>query len=322
MSLKIGFIGVGGIAQAHLLNVSQSDGAIVTAVCDIDETVVNTVAKKYEATAYVNYIQMLEQEQLDAVFVCVPPFAHADIEELAANKNLAVFIEKPLGLEMTSVERKWEAIRGAGIVNGTGYCLRYWDIVQQAKDYLAGKQIAMIVGYYATRFVQTSWWREMNKSGGQLVEQTTHIVDLMRYLSGGEIEAVQAFMNLVAMEEVEGLDIPDVGTVNFKFSTGAVGHVHTTFLQPDHRSGVEILGPDYRLTIDASTLTIVEKDQTIIRRSANNFYETQDLDFLEAVRTGDRTRVLAPYNDAMRTLEVTLAANKSSKTGQVINLAR
>lgn len=321
MSLQVGFVGVGGIAREHLKIVSRSGFARVAAVCDIREAAAKSSADQYQAACYSDHERMLDEQRLDAVFVCVPPFAHGTIEEDVAERGIALFVEKPLGLDMATVERKANAIRSREIVNGTGYCLRYWDIVQKARDYLADKQVSMIVGYYATRFVTTPWWREMRKSGGQLVEQTTHIVDLMRYLSGGQIEAVHAFMNLTASRHVENLDIPDVGSVNMRFSTGAIGHVHTTFLQPDHRSGVEILGPDYRLTVDSATLTIVEKEQTVIRRSANNFYETQDLDFLEAVRAGDCKRVLAPYDEAARTLAVTLAANASAATGEVVRPA-
>ena len=319
MTLRIGFIGAGGIARTHLKHVGKSEVASVAAVCDIDRAAADAGATRYGARPYTDHIAMLDSERLDAVFISVPPFAHGTVERDVAERNIPLLVEKPLGLDMPSVEDTAAFIRSRGVLNGTGYCLRYWDIVQQAKAYLADRRVAMMTGYYCTRFVPTPWWREMRKSGGQLVEQTTHIVDLMRYL-GGEVESVHAVMNLVCSQDIDGLDIPDVGAVNFRFANGAVGHVHTTFLQPDHRSGVEIYGRGFRVTIDGGTLTIVEKEQTVIRKSANDFYKTQDLAFLEAVRTGDRSRVLAPYDEAARTLAVTLAANESARTGQPVRL--
>lgn len=319
MTLNIGFIGVGGIAQEHLNNVSKSDFARVTAVCDIQENAAAASAAKYGARPYTDYAQMLDQNVLDAVFVCVPPFAHAGLEKDIIDRNIALFVEKPVGLDMASVTETANFIHAKGIINGTGYCLRYWSIVQQAKEYLADKRIALVVGYYCTKFVATPWWRELEKSGGQLVEQTTHIVDLIRYL-GGEVDSVHAYMNLVSSQHIENLDIPDVGVVNLRFGNGALGHVHTTFLQPDHRSGVEILGEGFRVTVDGGVLTIVEKEQTVIKHASDNFYETQDRAFLEAVRTGNQSLVLAPYDEGARTLAVTLAANESATTLKPVQL--
>lgn len=319
MPLKIGFIGVGGIAQDHLKYVQQSEIADVAAVCDIRPAAADAAAGKYDAHSYTNHIAMLDSEELDAVFVCVPPFAHATIESDVAARKVHLLVEKPLGLDMQAVKKTAAVIRDQGVINSTGYCLRYWDIVQQAKTYLADKRAAMLIGHYCTTFVPTPWWRERSKSGGQLVEQTTHIVDLVRYLSGSEVDWVHAFMNLTSSQDIEGLDIPDVGAVNLKFSNGAVGQVHTTFLQPDHHSGVDVYGRDFRVTIRDGDLTIVEKDQTIVKKSANNFYQTQDIAFLKAVLTGDRSLVLAPYDEAARTLAVTLAANESASSGHPVS---
>lgn len=321
MKLKIGFIGVGGIAQDHLKHVHQSGTAEVTAVCDISQKAVDASASQYQAKAYSSHNEMLDAQSLDAVFICVPPFAHSTIERDVTDRGIHLLVEKPVGLDMQEVQKTATIIRKNGVINSTGYCLRYWDIVQEAKVYLADKAIAMLVGYYSTKFVTAPWWRQMSKSGGQLVEQTTHIVDLLRYLSHSEVVTVHALMSLMCSQDIEDLDIPDVGVVNLQFASGAVGHVHTTFTQPDHRSGVEIYGRDFRVTIDGGTLTIVERGQTILKKSANDFYHTQDTAFLEAIRTSDRSGILAPYDEAVRTLEVTLAANESAHTGQVVRLS-
>lgn len=218
MMQRIGFVGVGGIAQVHLKNIQESGVAEVVAVADIDERVARTSAEKLGCATYTDALKMFDNEHLDAVFVCVPPFAHDSLEEELAQRNIHMFVEKPLGLVLQSVETKAEVIGKSGVLTSTGYCLRYWDIVQEAKNYLADKQVALVNGYYCTHFVPTTWWREMTKSGGQLVEQTTHIVDLIRYL-GGEITSVHAFMNLVASKDIENLNIYDVGTINFSASS-------------------------------------------------------------------------------------------------------
>lgn len=311
MTVQVGFVGVGGIASVHLKHMKSHEQVTIAAVCDIVQANADRAATEYGAAAYTDVNLMLEKEKLDVLFVCVPPFAHGDIEEKAAAKGIHLFVEKPLGLDMGRVRAKAERIRQSGIIAGSGYCLRYLDTVAKAKDYLKDKTVAMVRAYYLTSFVQTPWWRIMDKSGGQLVEQTTHTVDLVRYLAG-EVHKVYANMALCVMNDIQDISIPDVGSINLVFESGAIGHVDTTFVQPDHRSGLEILGRDFRVWINGSSLTIIDKSGTTETSSEMDFYKVQDEAFIEAVITGNRSLVLCSYDDAMKTLEVTLAANESA----------
>lgn len=174
MSMKIGMIGVGGIGQHHLQGLLADERVKVTAVCDVNREAAMSTAERIGASGYTSWQELLTHEKLDALFVCVPPFAHEEIEEQAAAKGIHLFVEKPIGLDMHIVAKKQAAMEKAGIITSTGYCLRYLDIVQQAREYLADKQIALVRGHYLTKFVETPWWRQMGKSGGQLVEQATH----------------------------------------------------------------------------------------------------------------------------------------------------
>lgn len=315
--MRVGMVGAGGIASTHLHHLNLNEQVELVAVCDINEDVLSAKATEYGAAPYRDVEKMLDKEKLDVLFVCVPPFAHGTIEEEAAARGIHLFVEKPVGLDMNTVEQKAKAIEASGVLAGTGYCLRYLDTVQRLKEYIIDKTVAMVRGYYLTMFVSTPWWRDMSKSGGQLVEQATHIVDLMRYFAG-DVGKVSADMALCAMHDVEGLNIPDVGSVNVVFTSGAIGHMATSFTQPDHRSGVEILGRDFRAVIDGTTLSIAEGDCTTTYRSSVDFYKEQDDAFIEAVKTGNPSLILAPFKEAVKTLQITLAANESAKSGSSV----
>src|SRR6476646_344535 len=96
-----------------------------------------------------------------------------------------------------------------------------------ARRYLDGKTIAMVTSHRWGGLPQTPWWRVMGQSGGQLVEQTPHQVDLMRYLAG-EIVEVHARYATRVLGDVPNLDIPDVQVVNLQFASGAVGSLTTS----------------------------------------------------------------------------------------------
>ncbi|MBS4220423.1 Gfo/Idh/MocA family oxidoreductase [Bacillus sp. FJAT-49711] len=318
--VKVGFVGVGGIATVHLKNVSENENAEIVAVCDINEENAKKQGEAYNATFYTDLDLMLEDEQLDALFVSVPPFAHGEIEEKAIKKGIHLLVEKPVELDLEVAKEKAKVIRDSGVINASGYCLRYLDTIQKAKEYLADKEIAMVRGQYISSFVQTPWYRIKSKSGGQLVEQATHVMDLMAYLGGG-IEKVSANMSLQVMDDIENIDIPDVTSVNVTFSSGAVGHLDCSFTQPDHRMGVEVLGRDFRVELVGTSLKIVEKDHTETYDSEVDFYEVQDRAFIEAVRTNNQDLILASYEDGLKTLAVTLAANQSNQEDKVIRLS-
>ncbi|MDQ0973611.1 putative dehydrogenase [Neobacillus niacini] len=318
--VRVGFVGGGGIANVHLQHISKNEMAEVTAICDIHEETALQKAKEYGGTAYTNVDEMFEKEQLDALFVSVPPFAHGEIEEKAARKGIHLMVEKPLGLDYQTVAKKAEIIKQSGIICGSGYCLRYLDTVAKAKEYLQDKKTAMVRGHYLSSFVPTPWYREWEKSGGQLVEQSTHIVDLARYL-GGEINQVYANMSLQVHHNVPNINIPDVTSVNFVYDSGAVGHIDSTFAQFDHRMGIEVMGEEFRLVIDGVNLTIIEKDSNQSFKSEVDVYQEQDRMFIEAIVKGDRNLLLSSYEDGLKTLAVTLAANQSQETALPVRVS-
>ena len=317
--VRVGFIGVGGVAQIHLASIAKIEDAEIVAVCDISEENARTQGEAYHAAIYTELDEMLEKEQLDAVIISVPPFAHGEIEEKVIAKGIHLLVEKPIELDLERAKQKAKLIKESKLINASGYCLRYLDTVQKAKEYLKDKKAAMIRGQYISGFVETPWYRIKDKSGGQLVEQATHILDMMIYLAG-DVEKVQADMALQVLDDIEGIDIPDVTSVNMRFKSGMVGHLDNSCTQPDHRMGVEVLGNGFRVEVGAGKMDVVTKDGVDTYSSQVNFYEVQDRAFIEAVKTNNQELILASYEDGLNTLAVSLAANQSNEQEVIIKM--
>lgn len=322
MTVRIGFIGVGGMAEHHIKTLQKVENASIAAVFDINRTRSEEVAKTYGAVSYASAEQLLEAGQVDALFVCTPPFARTGIEEAAARRGIHLLVEKPVGLQMDDVRRKEQAIRESGIIHSSGYCLRYLDIVAKAKTYLAGKQIDMVMAYRFGGMPGVKWWRMMEQSGGQLVEQSTHQLDLIRYLAGEfrEVHAIheQRYIHNIDPEATAY----DVGTVSFVLQSGAIGNITSTCLAKYvGRGATEFFGHDFYLSIDGTTLRIVDDHQDVTETSAVDFYYEQDRTFVEAIRTGQQHLVLGDYFEAATTLAVSLAANESAATRRPVILS-
>ncbi|HEX3000502.1 MAG TPA: Gfo/Idh/MocA family oxidoreductase [Armatimonadota bacterium] len=322
MSVRIGFVGAGGIANAHLRNLEQIPEAKLVAFADVDAARAKAAAERFQATAYTDYHEMLDKEALDAVYVCVPPFAHYDAEILAAKKGLALFVEKPVAVTLAKAKEIARAIADAGVLSAVGYHWRYYDITDRAREILSGRSIGMMMGYWLGGMPGVPWWRVMEQSGGQMVEQTTHIFDLARYLCG-EVDSVYAQYATRALQDVPNFSVSDVGTATLHFHNGAVGQMATScMLKKGGKVGLQVIAEDVMLEFFGGQLTITaaDKEQPEVIPSAINPSLREDQTFIAAVQSGDPAGIRSPYADALKTLAVTLACNESARSGKTIAL--
>ena len=97
-TLEIGIVGVGGVAQArHLPALIKMEDVHVAAVCDMNEKLVKSVARRYSvAGCYSDFSEMLAKEKLDIVDITVSPRAHAPLSIQAMNAGCHVLVEKPI----------------------------------------------------------------------------------------------------------------------------------------------------------------------------------------------------------------------------------
>lgn len=319
MAISVGFVGAGGRARGHMRALAAIEDVELNAICDVKEATAAEAAEEFGGTVYTDFNKMLDEETLTAMYVVVPTFAHYDAEIRAAEAGMHLFLEKPVASSMEKAIEINEAIQKAGVISSVGYQLRYFGAVQQAKRYVSGKGVAMVVSHRWGGLPGTPWWRVMAQSGGQLVEQTTHQVDLVRYIAG-EVEEVHAYYALRTLEGVESLDIPDVYALSLRFDSGAVGVLSSTCVlrEGGGSSGVEFILGDERLHLTGASVELSPEEAGPLPEAPEN----RDIDevFVDAIRRGDESGILSSFEDGLRSLEVTLAANRSAETGQPVRL--
>lgn len=313
MTVKVGIIGAGTIAELHLKALAQVEHAQITSIFDVNQERAGQAAEKYGAQTYESAEALLDSK-VDAVLICTPPFAREGLEEAAVERGIHLLAEKPVGLQLDQAKRKEQLILESGIIHSSGYCLRYLDVVQQAKQYLADKQVDLVLSYRLGSAPPLSWWSKLELSGGQLVEQSTHQLDLIRYLAG-EFQAVEAIHALRSsmLKLDKDATAYDVGTVQFELKSGAIGNITSTSVSKYvGRGEVEFFGDGFYVSLNGATLRIVDDTQDITLTSRESYYLKQDAAFIEAIRKNDQSIVLGSYSDAVATLAVTLAANESA----------
>lgn len=196
-AIRIAILGAGGMGHTHAANLAQISPVMLAAICDADANKAAELARQYHARAYSDYDEMLEKESLDAVVICIPPFAHQGQFEKACGLGLHVFIEKPIALTLEQGKSMVAAAQKTGVLTQVGFHMRFGTAVQKihalTKTGQAGRPI-LFNGRYQCRSLHSSWWGDVSKSGGQIFEQAIHLYDLGRHLFGNP-RTVQARMD-------------------------------------------------------------------------------------------------------------------------------
>ncbi|MEC0227258.1 Gfo/Idh/MocA family protein [Paenibacillus alba] len=321
--LKIAIVGTGWFADKHAdLLTARNDAKVVAFVGTTVEKAEKLALRYAGSQAFDHLEQMLDTCKPDAVYICVPPMAHGYIEETVIARGIPFLVEKPLGIEEESVQHILSLVESKKLITSVGYHVRYTDAAQTARKLLETRIIGMATGSWMGSMPGVSWWRKQNGSGGQFIEQTTHIVDLVRYLIS-EVDEVYAVYAQRHMHTVhDHVEVADVGAVTLKLANGAIATLTNTCMLPfGHKAGLELYTDQGVLEIEQSRyLKHIEKTQTTEYFDAANPYERESEAFLHAIKTGDRSLILSDYADAVKSFRVTTAALQSSISGLPIKL--
>ena len=321
--LRIGVVGAGGIASRHIGNLVEDPRAAVVAVADPALARAEEQAARAGARPYADWRAMLDGERLDALLVCVPPFAHGPPETAAAELGLPFFVEKPIAADLDTAERIGRAVEQARLVTAVGYHWRSLDITDRAAELLAERPAHLVTGYWLDATPPRDWWVRRQTSGGQIVEQTTHVVDLARRLVG-EPAAVAGLAAHVARREPafpeSDADVADATIATVRIATGAIGSfTSTSLLRWPHQVALHLVGEGMVLELSEFELMVdVGRGRQVIAKGVDPF-RAELGDFLTAVGGGPNG-IRAPFAEALRTQRVTIAMTEATETGRTIEL--
>jgi len=314
--MKIAFIGVGGIAGNYRRSLKQLERPIA-AVCDINADCARQIAAEENAVAYTDHREVLLNEKPDVVFTCIPPGAHTTQVADAAKSGAAVFVAKPIAIDLDTARRTRDAIASAGVINQVGYMARYSDLTQKTKEVIGDRKLAMGFGRFLCRMgASHPWWGKFALSGGQMLEQSTHVFDLLRYFLG-DVGTVQAY----GIKGVSGSipDFEECTVCNLQFESGGVGNVTSTCVARSPGGfAAELVGDDLylKLTLDLQLREQIGSESIEYDGTEAGYYR-QIEHFIRAVESNDQGHIRSDYADALKTVALTIAANKSMETGQV-----
>lgn len=325
MALKIGIVGTGWFAGKHADILAATEDVEIVGIVGSSKNKGDVFGIRYgDAPGYESVTHMADAQPLDAVYICVPPMAHGEIERELIGRGIPFLVEKPLGTdaEVPQDILGFMRLKSPELITSVGYHFRYQNNVERLREALHPGRIGIATGLWMGDMPQAEWWRRQEKSGGQFIEQTTHIVDLLRYLAG-EVEEVSAtYASRFPEEEWERTNVHDIGTVTLKMKSGAVANISNTCVLPP---GVGKVGLSFYAREGLWEWTPGHLKETLVHAEnvyaeESDPYVRQTEAFLHALRTGDRSRILSDYADACKTQAVTFAALQSALSGRIVRL--
>lgn len=320
--LRVGVVGSGFIAGRHLAALTALPDVEVVAVADADSARAQETAARHGARPYGDGLLLLEREELDAVWLCVPPSAHGPLEAAAVTRGLPFFVEKPLSVDLPSAVRTAQAVAEAGLLTCVGYHWRSLSVVQRAREAAAAAPVQLLTAHWLDSTPAAPWWSRRAASGGQLLEQTTHLVDLARVLVG-EISTVQALEVTTPRPQWPGADVPTASAVLLRFASGAVGTVSSScVLDRRHDVGLQLVLPGSTVALRERALSdhelrLATGDGEQVVRTREDPIATEDRAFVEALRDG-HDRVPVSFADALVTHAAVCAADRSARSGGAV----
>ena len=325
-TLKVGIIGCGWFGNFHLENLQRIDGVEIVALASPNAEKLKATGKKAAgACLYASHRELYEHEKLDAVIISVPPDQHDDAEILAAQKGIHIYVEKPIELSLKKAQKVDAAIEASGIISSVGYQERYNEQVGKIKEYIVGKKIGLANAKWMGGMPETPWWRAKERSGGQIVEQSTHLVDMLRFLLG-DAEFVYSAGGKGIVKDVPGYNIEDYSSTIISFQSGVLASLSTACYMEDINTfcgaGFQLVCSDIIIEYDwVREFRYITKDSVQKIPFKGNSHLEALRSFIEAVRTGNRSLIKSQYSDAIKTLEITLAANESIQNHKPVILS-
>lgn len=331
--MKVGIIGAGRIGRVHTESITKYvKGAEIKAIAD---PMMNDDMRKWAketgiSDAYSDYRKILNDGEIEAVLICSSTDTHSKIslEAIAANKH--VFCEKPIDHDVNKIKEVMEALKKSDVKYQVGFNRRFDHNFMAAREAVkAGKIGDLNVLKICSRDPGAPPVSYIKVSGGIFLDMTIHDFDMVRYMSGAEVEEVYA-MGAVLVDPAigEAGDI-DTAVITMRLSNGAIAVIdNCRRASYGYDQRVEVFGSLGQVAIgnDTDSTAVIsnafgvtaEKPQYFFLQRYMQAYVKEVSDFIDAVQNDKPVPV--SVEDGLKPVLIGLAAKLSLEEGRPVKI--
>ncbi len=323
--VRLGFISFAhGHQGSYAWNAKRMEGVTLAGVADSDAARGRKMAEQFGMPWFRTPRELLQQG-VDAVSVASENARHAEHVLACAQARVHVVCEKPLATTMADGRRMVEACRKAGVFLATAFPMRFSTPVVQAHRRLHEDAIGRVLAVAATNHgsFPGGWFAEPRLSGGgATMDHTVHVADLLRWMLHDEVAEVYAEVGTLLRPK---LKCDDCGLLSMRFRRGTIATLDASW---SRTKGFPTWGDvTLKLWGERGVITVDAFAQRVMVWGAerpwhSGFGDNADAglvaDFIEAVRENRPPSVTG--EDGLRAVEVALAAYRSARRGQPVQL--
>lgn len=317
--LKAGIIGLGWAGRTHAVYLRTRDDVEIVAHCDPSEKAREKAVEDFGGKAYADCAAMIAENELDAVWLCTPSKIRREPLLMCADREIPVFCEKPVERREKEAEEIAAELDKRNARVQVGFVFRSIPLVREARKAVADDRVHIVQSLYACPVSLTRelspWFYDKEASGGPLIDQATHNLDLLRYLFG-EVVAVEGFAGNPVNAKAGDYTVDETFALGLRFAGGMVAtHLHS-WVGDEWRNEMVFVGEKrcYRLDLWAGKFVVREKKGTWdFSQDQDHMYDHENEVFIEQVRSGDWSRNPSTYADALKTFKLTLECDRAAK---------
>jgi len=332
-SLKIGLIGAGRIGLMHAEHLtSRVRSAELLIVADAFEEAAKECAERYAIPYFVqDYHAILDHPDIQAVVICSSTDTHAQIIEEAAQAGKHIFCEKPIALDLPSIDRALGTVERSSVKLQIGFNRRFdanYRRVRQAIEQgdVGQPQLLHLISYDP----DPPPVEYITVSGGIFLDMTIHDFDMARFLIGSEVEEIFVLASVMNSPAIGAVGDVDTALVMLQFTNGVIGTIsnsrHAAYgydqrLELLGSAGAISIGNNYPNTAIISDGRGVRRDLPLyffIERYTESFVAEMTA-FVDAVLHDAHVPVTG--RDGRVPVVMALAANKSLAEHRPVSLS-
>lgn len=331
-SIRCAVIGLGRLGYWHAENIAgRIKHAELACVVDADLQRAENVAGELGAqrwTAVPDEVMM--DGNIDAIVIATPTGTHAELIKMAAKHGKAIFVEKPLTLQLEEADDVIQTVEKYGVKCQVGFMRRFDPAYAEAKKRIAAGDIGKPIYFKAVSRDPSSPPAEfIRNSGGIYIDMAIHDYDLARFLMASEVEAVSAHGAVLVHPFMNELQDSDQSLTYMRFASGAAGDVEASrnaLYGYDIRG--EVVGTEGTIQIgslqhhDLRILTLKGSTHDIVPSFPERFKDAYQLEmkhFIDCCLQGIQPSVTV--EDGKAAQQIALAATQAFKTGMEVRLA-
>lgn len=327
--LNFTLFGAGRIGRLHAANLAASAKALLACVYDVDETAARQVAEQHGARFAADVDAALASD-IDAVLIASSTDTHVDLITAAARAGKAVFCEKPIDLDITQVNRCWEAIADCGVPVQIGFNRRYDPHHRALHDAVQAGEIGSVeMMIISSRDPAPPPADYLKVSGGLFRDMMIHDFDMANFIMGEPPVTVFAVGSCLVDPEIGKAGDVDTAAVTLTYAGGRIATIRNTRRAGYGDQRLEVQGSKGMLQVGNLVENLVVKSTTegVVSAKPVLFflerympaYRAEWNAFVQALNSGAAMPVT--LDDGVAALAMAEAATRSAKSGQPVRLA-